>query len=70
MPPGIKEPMSLFCRHHAAATLTRHSSPAAPRSRAGFAQEDRPSSFMFLGPTGCGKTELAKALAETMFGGG
>ncbi|KAG2436043.1 hypothetical protein HYH02_011754 [Chlamydomonas schloesseri] len=41
---------------------------AVMKSRAGFAQEDRPSSFMFLGPTGCGKTELAKALAETMFG--
>ncbi len=38
------------------------------RSRAGLADEDRPAgSFMFLGPTGVGKTELARALAEFMF---
>jgi ATP-dependent Clp protease ATP-binding subunit ClpB len=38
------------------------------RSRAGIAEENRPiGSFMFLGPTGVGKTELAKALAEFMF---
>ena len=36
--------------------------------RAGLADEDRPAgSFMFLGPTGVGKTELARALAEFMF---
>lgn len=41
---------------------------AVRRSRAGVAYEDRPiGSFMFLGPTGVGKTELAKALAEFMF---
>ncbi|MGC9603045.1 MAG: AAA family ATPase [Minisyncoccia bacterium] len=41
---------------------------ALRRSRAGLADEDRPSgSFMFLGPTGVGKTELARALAEFMF---
>ncbi len=41
---------------------------ALRRSRAGLAEEDRPlGSFMFLGPTGVGKTELAKALAEFMF---
>ncbi|MEK7086838.1 MAG: AAA family ATPase, partial [Patescibacteria group bacterium] len=41
---------------------------ALRRSRAGLAPEDRPSgSFMFLGPTGVGKTELAKTLAEFMF---
>ncbi len=38
------------------------------RARAGLSDEDRPlGSFMFLGPTGVGKTELAKALAEFMF---
>ena len=38
------------------------------RSRAGIADENRPiGSFMFLGPTGVGKTELAKALAEYLF---
>ena len=38
------------------------------RARAGLADENRPlGSFMFLGPTGVGKTELAKALAEFMF---
>ncbi len=43
-------------------------SRALRRSRAGLAEEDRPAgSFMFLGPTGVGKTELAKALAEFMF---
>ncbi|MBI5732819.1 AAA family ATPase [Candidatus Jorgensenbacteria bacterium] len=41
---------------------------ALRRSRAGLADEDRPgASFMFLGPTGVGKTELARALAEFMF---
>jgi len=38
------------------------------RSRAGIKDERRPiGSFMFLGPTGVGKTELAKALAESLF---
>ncbi len=41
---------------------------ALRRARAGLAEEDRPlGSFMFLGPTGVGKTELARALAEFMF---
>jgi ATP-dependent Clp protease ATP-binding subunit ClpB len=41
---------------------------AVRRSRAGLADPDRPiGSFMFLGPTGVGKTELARALAEFMF---
>lgn len=41
---------------------------AVLRSRAGLQNPDRPlGSFMFLGPTGVGKTELAKALAEDMF---
>ena len=39
------------------------------RSRAGLASPDRPiGSFLFLGPTGVGKTELARALAEALFG--
>lgn len=43
-------------------------SNAVRRSRAGLADPDRPSgSFMFLGPTGVGKTELCKALAEFLF---
>ena len=43
-------------------------SSALRRARAGLAPVDRPmGSFMFLGPTGVGKTELAKALAEYMF---
>lgn len=41
---------------------------AVRRSRAGLASPNRPlGSFMFLGPTGVGKTELAKALAECLF---
>ncbi len=41
---------------------------ALRRARAGLSDENRPlGSFMFLGPTGVGKTELAKALAEFMF---
>ncbi|MBI2048892.1 MAG: ATP-dependent chaperone ClpB [Candidatus Liptonbacteria bacterium] len=41
---------------------------ALRRARAGLSDEHRPlGSFMFLGPTGVGKTELAKALAEFMF---
>lgn len=43
-------------------------SHAVRRNRAGVAEEERPmGSFFFLGPTGVGKTELAKALAEFMF---
>jgi ATP-dependent Clp protease ATP-binding subunit ClpB len=43
-------------------------SNALRRSRAGLADPNRPiGSFLFLGPTGVGKTELAKALAEFMF---
>ena len=43
-------------------------SNAIRRSRAGLADPDRPiGSFIFLGPTGVGKTELAKALAEFLF---
>lgn len=41
---------------------------AVKRSRAGLSAPERPiGSFMFLGPTGVGKTELAKALAEALF---
>ncbi|MCK7626018.1 AAA family ATPase [Streptomyces sp. RS10V-4] len=44
-------------------------SQAVRRSRAGLSDPDRPSgSFLFLGPTGVGKTELAKALAALLFG--
>ena len=43
-------------------------SNAVRRARAGFQDENRPiGSFIFLGPTGVGKTELAKALAEFLF---
>lgn len=43
-------------------------SESVRRSRAGISDPDRPTgSFLFLGPTGVGKTELAKALAEYLF---
>ncbi|MCK5461058.1 AAA family ATPase [Candidatus Gracilibacteria bacterium] len=43
-------------------------SNAIRRNRAGLSAENRPiGSFLFLGPTGVGKTELAKILAETLF---
>ncbi|MEG1850366.1 MAG: AAA family ATPase, partial [Oscillospiraceae bacterium] len=43
-------------------------SEAILRSRAGIADPNRPiGTFLFLGPTGVGKTELAKALAEALF---
>jgi ATP-dependent Clp protease ATP-binding subunit ClpC len=46
---------------HAVAETVRH-------ARAGLAEPDRPlGSFLFLGPTGVGKTELVKALAERLF---
>src|SRR5579883_667390 len=46
----------------------RAAADAIQRSRAGLADPNRPiASFIFLGPTGVGKTELAKALAEYLF---
>ena len=43
-------------------------SEAVLRSRAGISDENRPiGSFLFLGPTGVGKTELAKTLASYLF---
>jgi ATP-dependent Clp protease ATP-binding subunit ClpB len=45
-----------------------HVSEAVRRSRAGLQDENRPiGSFIFMGPTGVGKTELARALAEFLF---
>ncbi|HEY2488122.1 MAG TPA: ATP-dependent chaperone ClpB [Streptosporangiaceae bacterium] len=50
------------------ARAVRAVSDAVRRARAGVADPDRPDgSFLFLGPTGVGKTELAKALAEFLF---
>lgn len=44
-------------------------SKAVRRARSGFKDENRPiGSFIFLGPTGVGKTELAKSLSEALFG--
>ncbi len=49
-------------------SAVRAVSDAVRRARAGIADPDRPTgSFLFLGPTGVGKTELAKALAEFLF---
>ncbi|WP_131742569.1 ATP-dependent chaperone ClpB [Actinomadura roseirufa] len=50
------------------ASAVRTVSDAVRRARAGISDPDRPTgSFLFLGPTGVGKTELAKALAEFLF---
>jgi ATP-dependent Clp protease ATP-binding subunit ClpB len=49
-------------------TAVRAVANAVRRSRAGLNDEDRPlGSFLFLGPTGVGKTELTKAVAEYLF---
>lgn len=40
---------------------------AIRRNRAGLRQQKKPASFIFVGPTGVGKTEMVKALAEAMF---
>ena len=42
-------------------------SRAIRRHRAGFGKKGKPASFIFVGPTGVGKTELVKAVAEVMF---
>ncbi|GAA2739464.1 ATP-dependent chaperone ClpB [Kitasatospora cinereorecta] len=50
------------------AAAVRAVSDAVRRTRSGIADPDRPTgSFLFLGPTGVGKTELAKALADFLF---
>ncbi|MBQ3132906.1 MAG: ATP-dependent Clp protease ATP-binding subunit [Clostridia bacterium] len=55
----------LVGQEKAVATVAR----AIRRGRAGLKEPDRPvGSFLFLGPTGVGKTELTKALAEVLFG--
>ncbi|MCQ2533160.1 MAG: ATP-dependent Clp protease ATP-binding subunit [Clostridia bacterium] len=40
---------------------------AVKRTRSGFTKKHKPTSFLFVGPTGVGKTELVKALTEAMF---
>ena len=55
----------VISQDEAVATISR----AVRRARAGLKDPKRPiGSFIFLGPTGVGKTELARALAEVMFG--
>ncbi|KXG73887.1 ATP-dependent Clp protease ATP-binding subunit [Thermotalea metallivorans] len=51
-------------QHEAIASLAR----AIRRNRSGFRKRKKPSSFIFVGPTGVGKTELVRALAAELFG--
>jgi len=64
----LKMEDALHARVVGQAEAVRAVSDAIRRSRAGLSDPDRPNgSFLFLGPTGVGKTELCKALAEFLF---
>ena len=53
----------IFGQDKAVSTLTK----AVKRARAGFRNPDKPEAcYLFVGPTGCGKTELARCLAQTL----
>ncbi len=49
-------------------TAIKKVSKAIRRSRSGFKSKRKPASFIFIGPTGVGKTELSKTIAKEMFG--
>ena len=55
--------MRVIGQNDAVSALAR----AIRRNRSGFGKKHKPASFIFVGPTGVGKTELVKAVAEAMF---
>ena len=64
-PPTLRRHLAVAQQHEAVQAVAR----AVRRARTDLRDSHRPiGSFLFVGPTGVGKTEVARALAETLFG--